>query len=665
MKTQSKQASVNSSVYDRRDGGLAQRRPNIWREAVELISDEGVLGRIGRMNARVAKEVIATLKTVRDLGWFGNQRALDTEASNLVNLALGDTQDLRGLIMGRIPRHIIKSQALKIIKARKFGDSRTTKILQSVELEQSGKFGPKSTVFGWEKLKGEEKVTDVFTESKISPEVAISQLKVTVDIIKKFLPHQSIELTPLEDVLKDVDKTAPHDIGGLSLDTSKSSGYPYMARKFKPSDDQDPRDRKQSELAFNNLVNDYNRLWPIAYSGKMIRRLNCRTHLRKTSVGSNPEKQTKKGRLVIAVEKVEAVIGKRYVGPEQQALKDVTFRLGQDGKFVYNEKGGIRPFDAWYDLPYIDITQQKFLHLAAQNKWTCVSGDVSGFDASLPAKLIWTVGELDAYWCRAGKVPLVMSKAMTDRLNLVTPKGIRKNKNGSMPSGSVHTNKTDSLALSIVLIYGHVIGLYKLSAYEVNGDDFVAVGENVTPDTISQVFNLFNLEVHPEKQFYEEGMLAYLQRIHMYGYIGGQASVMRVLNSITSYERRKVKSREWNPHAEVVRVLAQLENAAFSPWFEDIVEYVKKRDRLKLGADMHPKELMDEAGKTGLNAMSQDVIGAWQSFGRPDRFSQWAVNGVLRGEKLPPLGSKQRFERVYGDRIDPFREEYEQLNFLN
>jgi hypothetical protein len=618
------------------------------------------------MNVRVAKRVIAIVGKVKDLGWFGNQKALDTEFSNLVNLALGDSQDLRGLIMGRIPRSVIKQQTLKIIKAQG-QEQPKLKLLRQVELDQSKKIGPKSTVFDWDRLKGEQKVIDVFSESKIHSDVDRGVLDEAQRVLLKFIPENSIKLTDLEDVLKDVDKNSPYDIGGLSLDTSKSSGYPYMARKYKPSDDQSPVDRKQSELAWQQLLKDYHLLWPIAYSGKMIRRLKCRTHLRKTSVGSDPEKQTKKGRLVIAVEKVEAVIGKRYVGPEQQALKKVTFIRKPDTKpdqYNVNTVDGIHPFNAWHDLPFIDITQQKILHLAHEQNLIVVSGDVSGFDASLPAELIWRVGEMDAYWCDAGKVPLVMSKVMTDGLSLVTPFQIHQNKHGSMPSGSVHTNKSDSLALSLVLLYGHVKGIYDLYAYEVNGDDFTAVGHNVTPDTISAVFNLFNLEVHPDKQFYEPDMLAYLQRMHIYGQIGGIASMERILNSITSYERRRVKSSDWNPYIEVVRVLAQLENGAFSPWFEDIVYYVARRDKFRLGADLPATEVMRRAGTTGIDVMTKDVIGAWQSQGDPEGFANWAVNGVLRGESLPPIGSKQRFERVYGKRVDQFREELDKLTFL-
>jgi hypothetical protein len=275
------------------------------------------------MNAREAKRVIATVKEIKDLGWFGNQKALDAEFSNLVNLALGETQDWRGLIMGKIPRHIIKEQFLKKIKAGFFNDSRMTKILQQTEFDQAKKFGPKSTVFGWERLTGDNKVKEVFSESKISPTVNRKALEQAEQTIKSFIPYQSLELTSWEDVLADVDKTSPYDMGGLSLDTSKSSGYPFMAKRYKPSDDKSPDDRKQSELAYAHLIKDVHTLWPIAYSGKMIRRLHCRTHLRKTSVGSDPTKQIKKGRLVIAVEKVEAVMGKRFVGPIQQELKKV------------------------------------------------------------------------------------------------------------------------------------------------------------------------------------------------------------------------------------------------------------------------------------------------------------------------------------------------------
>jgi hypothetical protein len=311
-------------------------------------------------------------------------------------------------------------------------------------------------------------------------------------------------------------------------------------------------------------------------------------------------------------------------------------------------------YNAWYDKPFIDIMAQLTMNLAADHELTVLCGDISNFDQSIPSEMIHRQGAKEEAWVKAGKAPTTMAKAMTDGLALSTPDGIIENESGSMPSGSVHTNEFDSMTVDEVLITGHEMGLYKLYCKAVQGDDFYALGEGLTPDVVSDLFKLFNFEVHPDKQFYEPNMISYLQMTHIYGMPGGIASAARVINSATSYERMKVRSGKWNDFVEIVRVLSQLENLAFSPYFEDVVHYMAKLDKHGLGRDMNPQEVIDNAGSTGVDAMSEDVIGAWQSRVDAGSFDNWVTNGVLRGEKLPPLGSRQRFERVYMKRVEPF-----------
>jgi hypothetical protein len=335
-------------------------------------------------------------------------------------------------------------------------------------------------------------------------------------------------------------------------------------------------------------------------------------------------------------------------------------------KWINKDKFHMHPFCAWFDLPFIDISQQIMLRIAEENNLIVESGDVSSYDANLSPDLIERCGAVDAKWSSdTGKMAINLAKSMTSNFDMMTPEGIVKGQRGSMKSGSVKTNAYDSYCLAVILLYGHFSGLYELYAFEVNGDDFCAVGPGLNPDSISALFGLFGLTVHPDKQFYEAHMLSYLQRTHVYGMLGGISSVARITNSVLSYERLKVSSKKWNPYVEVVRVLSQLENAAFSPWFEDVVKYVQKHDKFRLGADFSdPQELMKKAGSTGADVMSEDVVGAWHSNGDPEGFSNWAINGVLRGEVLPPLGSVARFKRVYGKRVEPFMDDLAKLDHI-
>jgi hypothetical protein len=294
---------------------------------------------------------------------------------------------------------------------------------------------------------------------------------------------------------------------------------------------------------------------------------------------------------------------------------------------------------------------QKMLRRADGLGLSIVSGDISGYDASIAPVLIEIAGDIMKYWCRAGELPLQMAKALANKIELLHPDGVELAQPSSMKSGSGLTNLVDTIILLLILFAGEELGKYRLLNLTGNGDDFLALGHGVTPDTISETFQEFGMDVHPDKQFYEPGFLSYLQRIHRYGYIGGAASTFRVLNSATSYERLKYKASEWNPYVDSLRALAQLENANFSPWFEDFVKFFESGDKIKLGAIFkNPMTLVRKAGDTGIDVMKADIVGAWHSNAHPDSFSQWAINGVLRGKVLPPLGSVDRHKQIYGER---------------
>jgi hypothetical protein len=597
-------------------------------------------------------------------GWYGNAKAINADVSNKVRLVAGNSSDFRGGILGKWTRAQIKKIVLGIVKTISLSDSQQTRVFTAMEVEQAKKFGPKSTYSGWIKMKDMEKVEAINSDKPLSPAVSTQLLDKAFDLLTKYIPEQSLTPLTFDEVMKGGLGTGPVTIESMGLDTNKSSGFPYLAKAYKPNDDQTPEDRRQSELAFQWIKKRFNYLWPKVRSSDFVPRFRCNVHFRVVSVGEKWKDVKKKTRLVIAPSKDETVLGKTYTGPIQQKLKTVTFLGGKSIKMGFEDLNPA-PYCAWHDLTYIDIIQQRLLKIAKDNNLVIESGDVSGFDASLLPTLIERCGVVDAKWVKAGKAPINLAKSMVAGFDFMTPEGIVKGTRGSMKSGSVHTNKYDTMALTAILFYGHLNGDFELLAYEVNGDDFCAVGEGLDPNSISRLFNSFNLEVHPDKQFYEPGMLSYLQRIHRYGYLGGSSSVARVINSATSYERLKVKSKEWNPYVEVVRVLAQLENAAFSPYFERIVKFVQSGDKYKLGADFKdPMEIIRRAGATGAKVMSEDVVGAWHSNGDPESFSNWAVNGVLRGESLPLLGSKQRFERVYGERVEPYRKDLDSLSWI-
>jgi hypothetical protein len=261
-------------------------------------------------------------------GFIANDYAMRKHLSNQINLTLGNSQDWRGLIGKDVPRGVIAKDILQICsRSRSELSPLQNEILQRVEKEQAKKFGSKSTFEGWFKQSALEKVTAVFDSSYLSNDLNRDALDSAGSIMLSYIPAQSLTMTPLEEVLKSSNLGSPSDITGLSLDTSKSSGYPFLAGRYKPGPDQTPNDRMQSELAYNYLMRTYKTFMPQVMKGKLPRRLMCNTHFRIVSVGEEWKGVKKKSRLVIAVEKVEALMGKRWAGPVQQTLKETTFQL--------------------------------------------------------------------------------------------------------------------------------------------------------------------------------------------------------------------------------------------------------------------------------------------------------------------------------------------------
>jgi hypothetical protein len=349
----------------------------------------------------------------------------------------------------------------------------------------------------------------------------------------------------------------------------------------------------------------------------------------------------KRDRLVAALEKAEPIWWKRFSVNMQDAEKRIIM------------PGGVRANVAWYDLPQIDLDMQIFLDEAEKNNRIVVSGDLSNFDATIPPWMIADMGNIiDAWLATDLRLGEALCYTLAYRTQLITPVGIYPAQPSSMKSGSGGTNNLDSKCNKIVHYYGEEIGLYKIHNLTVQGDDFCSDGEGVTPEAIEEVFKIFGMEANKSKQMYIRGVLSYLQKIHIRGVLGGAASVYRALNSSLTYERLRYKADEWNAFAEIARTLSQLETTAFSPFFEVLVDFVKRGDRYNLGANLPPSQVLARAGNAGRETIQRDEFAAWKSGSRKSGFDGMAVNRVLRGEKLPPWGSRERFYSVYGDRAN-------------
>jgi hypothetical protein len=349
----------------------------------------------------------------------------------------------------------------------------------------------------------------------------------------------------------------------------------------------------------------------------------------------------KRKRIVIAYPKWEAVAGKLFTPNLLDNCREMVV-------------GGIHVFVAIIDLPSIDVVCQRMIRYADSAGRSVLSGDVSGYDASVPPWLITDIGkDILAPWLGPGGwLPIGLTETLANQTALITPTGVIPAQPSSMKSGSSLTNIVDSLGLLTVLFYGEEMGFYKLERQAVQGDDFIADGPGVVGEAISEAFSHFGMVANADKQFQQPHALSFLQRTHYRDWYGGISSVMRTLGSILSLERYRYRPSEWNWAVDCVRAISQLDNCKFHPAFVPLVEFIKKGDKYELGANMPASSLLSKSGDTGKEVIQRDQGASWKSGANLDGFSQMVVNRVLRGESFPPQGSREYFVSAYGsDRL--------------
>jgi hypothetical protein len=333
--------------------------------------------------------------------------------------------------------------------------------------------------------------------------------------------------------------------------------------------------------------------------------------------------------------------------PKEEALlcKIITVNLMKSLRGV--RLNNVLTMCGWYNLQTIDIQMQILLANADKAGRTVLSGDVSNFDASIPPELMIDLGAIIGRWVRGGEhLADNLVRALTYKTGLVTPDKFWPETMSSMKSGSGFTNLLDSLINLTILFYGEEMGYYKIQDACVLGDDFVIDGEGVNPESVTKAFSDFGMESHPDKQFYEEKALHYLQRLHYLGRPGGIASVMRTLGHALGFENMVYRPGDFNSYTFVVRALSQVQNCAFNPFLLPLLNTLKDGDKYKLGAEItNPKELLTMSGKAGEDILRINTTATWKRSGVP--FENWLVNGALRGEE-PPQAGNALFRRVYG-----------------
>jgi hypothetical protein len=589
---------------------------------------------------------------VKSLGWLYDSSSLERIVGWFSRMNAGNQADFRSPLFSKpkgegkglvhAPYSEIVSPWMTILSRRLAKvPSKLRGLIEEMEVAQAKKVGPKSPHESWFK-DGPKKVDALFAPKSVGEGFEEAKWDRALERIHSLVPSNSIGLFDVNRAIMGKDPSAGNTYDNDGMDVSTNSGLPNATSPWKPTDGMREDKRLDAELAYEYILRNVTDLIPAMMKG-FVPEWRALVGQRLVSVG--PDWQDlegpgrKKKRIIIAIEKSEPVLWKLFSPTLYDAFREVVI-------------GGVKPFMAWIDLPVIDKNCQAMLRNAHQNNLTVVSGDIASFDQSVNPKLLVKFGPIIDSWLKgAGKLGSGLVTAMTSKVNIVAPHRLYRAAPMGMPSGSGGTNIMDSLYNLATLFYGEEKGYYKLMNCAVQGDDFLALGQGCDQESIETTYSEVGMDANKDKQMYEPDALNYLQRIHFRDYLGGIASATRVLGSCLVYERLSYKSHEWNAYVDIVRTLSQLENAAFHPAFEDLVEYVASGDRYHLGAKEPAQQVMKKAGATAKSVLAELQKWTHQSVvEESDEFSSLAVNGVLRGRPLGDPGSSRRFDNVYGDR---------------
>jgi hypothetical protein len=527
------------------------------------------------------------------------------------------------------------------ISGKTSGDPYLDGVLQAVEEEQKLDIGPISMFRRWSE-DGPEKASRVYSDKDYHVAFDKAAWERSLDRLQSLVASQSQGVTSVEDAISGISSGGDDDDESVpaGLDTTTNSGAPYFITPWRPNEEMKTEKAREVDEAFQYYAARAKSLiqevrsgtgeYPIQYA------IASQRLVEKGPEPYNPKSK----RLVIAFPKDEAIIWKTFTPSLMDTLRKV------------RSSNGVEIMCAWNDLRFIDERMQTFLRQADSMGRTVLSGDVSNFDATLPPSAIFDVGRILATWVRGySKLIVQLVQAMVYKTGLITPDKYYKPGSSSMKSGSGGTNILGSLLNLAIQYYGEEVGFYKLEGVCVLGDDFLLDGVGVSPEATAETFKHFNMESHPDKQFYRPRCLHYLQRLHYLGKPGGMSSVYRTLGHALGLERLDTKAGIWNRYAYILRALGQLQNCVFNPYFVPLVNTLVEGDKLKLGQGFaNPMDIVDQAGPLGEQILREDINAPWKQSGGNMSFKNWAVNGVIRGEQLP-ASSEELFERVYGSAV--------------
>lgn len=571
--------------------------------------------------------------------------------SNFVRMEQGSRHDDRTPIFKNVPRSQVVKGAETIVQRHQSELAITPSfpdIWFEVEEGQKANIGPMS-MFVPASDDCKEKIGAVMSDKPLTTKVKGLAYAAALADVRNLLKPSSIHAVPMSEAYLGV----PGD-PATALDPTTNSGWPYCMSNWNASLESERllgkgvqalRERQEMQRLINEKASA---LIKKAKQGARYEDLVdvfvALSFQRTVQKGPDQLKSPKSKRYVLAMPKEEIVAGKTIQIPLQKALREV---VNANGVFL---------FPAFHPADVLDTHMQAFLSTAEDEGRIPLSGDISGYDQSLPPQVMWDVAKAMSTWMDKTTATLFLGIMYGDiyKTTVLSPVGIFKEGPSSIKSGSIFTSIGGCIWNYFIQRYGHHAGYYKIVQQCCMGDDFIIDGYGVSPDSIAECFADFGMSAHPDKQFYERGAIHFLQKTHVYGIPGGQGSFYRILGNLMSVEDdTQMRWDERNRYAYILQALQRLNNAIFNPLAEQLIQYAKYGDREEhLGANLDPDVIVKRGGSYVERKLQESTRQVWRQQQVGLVFRDWAVNRVLRGVKLPPPGV-ERWKMVYGKPYRP------------
>ena len=288
-----------------------------------------------------------------------------------------------------------------------------------------------------------------------------------------------------------------------------------------------------------------------------------------------PKPEDVKQRNVTGMDKIDAILGGRFVYPLTDYLKQR------------------RPFSAWINLEAVDENITFMLERSGRDK---ISMDYTSFGPGIVTDLVdrvmFAVG-------RAFSNDIGLGLVTWGILNcgIVTPKGVHRSRTSGWPTGTSFTSVGDTLTnYGISHCVAKDTGTQLVFEQYLGDDSVLDFRPEIPEDEFTDAVSRYGVTTNVEKRYRDPDAVHYLQNVYSLDYqidgvSRGVRPASRMLNGALSYERRR---SEWSGWLAASRTLMQLNNCRWHPKFSELRDFIYRGDeRLE---QYSPEEIFSHAG---------------------------------------------------------------------